>query len=117
MNMKSLARLSDYFQVAFDEPNTDSIRENEFETICCKLHLVTGEKLLDIGCEFVTYAARKYGAKVLGLTLNRPLHVKLNQFIAAAGLQGSAVKFMDYRNPVGVKFDKAVCLDPFISVG
>lgn len=116
-DMKSLARLSDYFQVAIDELNTDSIRENEFEAICCKLHLVTGEKLLDIGCELVTYAARKYSAKVLGITLNKPLHMKLNQFIAAAGLQGSAVKFMDYRNPVGVKFDKAVCLDPFISVG
>lgn len=116
-DMKSLARLNDYLQVAFDDPNLESIRENEFEAICRNLHLLRGEKLLDISCELLTYAAKTYGAKVLGLTLNHPFQIKLNQLIAAAGLQGSAVKLTDYRNPVGAKFGKAVCLAPFIVAG
>lgn len=116
-DLKSLARLNDYLQVVLDGPNPDSFRENEFEAICHNLHLSRGEKLLDIGCELLTYAAKIYDTKVLGLTLNHPFQIKLNQLIAAAGLQGSAVKFADYRNPVGAKFDKAVCLVPFIGVG
>jgi cyclopropane fatty-acyl-phospholipid synthase-like methyltransferase len=115
--MKSLALFSDYIQVEFDGINMDSIQEAEFEPICHKLNLTKDEKLLDIGCALTVYAAREQGAKVLGLTLNRPLHMKLNQAIAAADLQGSVVKFMDYRNLVGVKFDKAVCLEPFATVG
>lgn len=116
-NMKSLARLSDYLQVVFEDPTANSIRENEFEAICGNLRLLSGEKLLEIGCELLTYAAKMYGVKVFGITTNRELQAKLNLLIAAARLQGSVVKLMDYRNPVAAKFDKAVCLTPFITVG
>ena len=115
-NMKSLASLGGYFQVGLDETNTDLIQREEFEAICSKLMLMKGEKLLDVGCELVIYAAEEHSTNVIGITANKPLHTKLNQRIAAAGLRG-IVKLMDYRNLVGVKFDKAVCLDPFATVG
>jgi cyclopropane-fatty-acyl-phospholipid synthase len=115
--MKNMDLLHAYFQVGLDETNTGSIRGDEFEAICHKLNLTKGEKLLDIGCELVVYAAREHGAKVIGITVNKPLHMKFNQLIAASDLRGSVVKFMDYRNLVGVKFDKAVCLDPFAALG
>lgn len=115
-DLRSLAWLNDYFQVAFDETNPDSIWEAEFEPICRKLNLIRDQKLLDIGGELLIYAARKHGSKVVGLTLDRLLQLRLNQFIAASGLLGSAVKFMDCRNFVSVKFDKAVHLNPFTTV-
>lgn len=115
--VKSLVCLSEYFRLALDETNSDSILETEFERICRKLKLMRGEKLLDIGGELAIYAAKKYETNVLGITLSKPLHMKLNQCIAASGLPGSAVKLMDYRNLVSVRFDKAVCLDPFATMG
>jgi cyclopropane fatty-acyl-phospholipid synthase-like methyltransferase len=114
--MKNLAHLNDYFQVALDDIEADSIQNEGFEPICQRLDLATGEKLLDIGGELTIYAARKYATNVLGVTLNKPLHMKLNQCMAASGLLGGAVKFMDYRNLVSVQFDKAVCLDPFVTI-
>ncbi|MCA0454000.1 MAG: class I SAM-dependent methyltransferase [Chloroflexi bacterium] len=116
-NLRNLASLSAYFQVESDEANASSIRRDEFETVCRKLNLIKDDKLLDVGCELVTFAAENRGARVIGITVDMPLHLKLNHRIAAASLRGSVVKLMDYRNLVGVKFGKAVCLDPFATVG
>lgn len=110
--MTNLAMFNDYFQSTLDETNADPNQKDDFEEICQRLNLAKGEKLLDIGCEMTVYAAKNFGVNVLGVTVNKSVQTRLNQVIAGLGLPGSAVKLMDYRNLIGVKFDKAVCLDP-----
>ena len=52
----------------------DEAQENKLELICKKLYLEPGMKVLDIGCgwgAFGKYAAEKYGAEVVGITVSK----------------------------------------------
>lgn len=50
------------------------LQENKMNLVCEKIQLKEGERMLDIGCGWGTllaHAAKKYGAKVTGVTLAR----------------------------------------------
>src|SRR5699024_9733147 len=52
----------------------DEAQEKKLDTICQKLELQAGLRVLDIGCgwgSFAQYAAEKYGVEVLGVTVSR----------------------------------------------
>ena len=56
-----------------DTKTLDEAQENKLDLVCKKLQLKAGQTVLDIGCgwgSFAKFAAEKYGAKVLGVTVS-----------------------------------------------
>src|SRR5207245_11000450 len=54
--------------------NLEEAQEAKLELVCKKLELSPGLKVLDIGCGwggFAIYAAERYGAEVVGVTISR----------------------------------------------
>jgi cyclopropane-fatty-acyl-phospholipid synthase len=89
-----------------------TLEEAQFEKldmVCRKLDLMEGERVLDIGCgwgSFAQHAAREYGVRVLGITLSPPQAELATQRAKEAGL-GDKVEFQvrDYRDLPGEEFD------------
>ena len=97
-------------------------QKNKLELICRKLRLKPGERVLDIGCGwggFVVYAAKKYQAKVLGITLSEKQAQYAQEWIKREGLQDLAeVRLQDYREVQEKEgFDKLVSIGMFEHVG
>jgi cyclopropane-fatty-acyl-phospholipid synthase len=77
--------------------------------VCRKLALKEGERVLDVGCgwgSFAIHAAQNYGVKVLGVTLSEE-QVKLGrQRVAEAGLADRIeLRLADYREVRDERFD------------
>ncbi len=73
----------------------------KLDTVCSKLHLRPGERLLDIGCGWgalVQHAARHYDVEAVGITLSPPQADLARQRIADAGLDRQVeIRVADYR--------------------
>lgn len=94
----------------------DEAQEAKLDLTCRKLGLSPGKTVLDIGCgwgSFAKFAAERYGAKVVGVTVSEQ-QVKL----ARERCKGLPVEFrlQDYRDITGV-FDFIVSLGMFEHVG
>ncbi len=94
----------------------DDAQEAKLDLVCKKIGLKKGQKILDIGCgwgSFAKFAAEKYGAKVVGVTISKE-QVKL----ARENCKGLPVeiRLQDYRE-VDEKFDHIVSLGMFEHVG
>jgi len=99
-----------------DAPNLDIAQENKLELICRKLGLQPGMKVLDIGCgwgSFAKYAAEKYQAKVVGVTVSKE-QVELARTLCT-GLP-IEIRLQDYRD-VNEKFDRIVSVGMIEHVG
>ncbi len=99
-----------------DAKTLDEAQENKLELICKKLILKPGMRVLDIGCgwgAFGKYAAEKYGAEVVGVTVSKE-QVALGKELC----KGLPVEFrlQDYRD-VNEKFDKIVSVGMIEHVG
>lgn len=108
----------------FRTPNLtlDEAQSAKLETICRKLRLQPGQRLLDVGCGWgglVMYAAERYSVDALGITLSQPQADLANQRIKAAGLGGRCqVEIRDYRElEVAEPFDALVSVGMFEHVG
>ncbi|MGP8259500.1 MAG: cyclopropane fatty acyl phospholipid synthase [Acidobacteriaceae bacterium] len=94
----------------------DEAQFAKYDLICRKLHLSPGAKVLDIGCGwggFARYAAERYGAQVVGLTVSE------NQAAyARTRCQGLPVEILlqDYRSYAG-KVDAIASVGMFEHVG
>ncbi len=99
----------------------DTAQECKLEHICRKLRLQPGERLLDIGCGWgglARYAAEKFGAQVVGVTLSEKQAAYANALIARTGLADRvAVRLQDYRDLREEPFDKLVSVGMFEHVG
>ncbi len=99
----------------------DAAQEAKLDLICRKLRLRPGERLLDVGCGWgglVVYAAERYGATAVGVTLSRPQAELAAQRIEEAGLTTRCrVEIRDYRDLAGERFDKAASVGMFEHVG
>lgn len=109
-----------YFRDAND--TLERAQERKLDLICRKLMLHPGERLLDIGCGWgglILWAAEKYGARCLGITLSREQCDFVTQEIGRRGLTGRVeVRLQDYRDvPEDAAFDKIASIGMFEHVG
>ncbi len=99
-----------------DAKNLDEAQEAKLDLICRKIGLRRGERILDIGCgwgSFAKYAAEKYGVDVVGVTVS-----KEQALLGKELCQGLPVdiRLQDYRE-IDEKFDHIVSVGMFEHVG
>jgi cyclopropane-fatty-acyl-phospholipid synthase len=100
-----------------DAKNLDEAQEAKLDLVCQKLSLKGGERLLDIGCgwgSFAIFAAQRYGACVTGVTVSKE-QVALAE--ERAGNLPVAFRFQDYRDIRDGPYDHVVSLGMFEHVG
>jgi cyclopropane-fatty-acyl-phospholipid synthase len=100
----------------------DIAQEQKLDHICRKLRLAAGERFLDIGCGWgalAIWAAERYGAQALGVTLSRNQHDYAQARIRELGLEGRCeVRLLDYRDVLEERsFDKIASVGMFEHVG
>jgi cyclopropane-fatty-acyl-phospholipid synthase len=109
-----------YFRRADD--TLEIAQEQKLDHICRKLRLRPGERFLDVGCGWgalVRWAAERYQARSLGVTLSENQYEFARQSIRDAGLEGRCeVRLLDYRDvPEDEPFDKIASVGMFEHVG
>jgi cyclopropane-fatty-acyl-phospholipid synthase len=87
----------------------EEAQEAKLGLVCTKLALQAGERVLDVGCgwgSFAIHAATHYGVSVLGVTLSEE-QVKLGrERVREAGLEDRVtLRLADYRELGGEQFD------------
>lgn len=111
------------YSCAVFEPPGLSLEEAQlakYERICRRLELAPGDRLLEIGTgwgSFAVHAATRYGARVTTTTISQAQHAYVRERLEREGL-GDRVTLLleDYRNLSG-RFDKAVSIEMFEAVG
>lgn len=101
--------------------NLAQAQEDKLDLVCRKLRLQKGQRVLDIGCgwgSFAKFAAERYGVEVIGITLS-PEQIALGKELCA-GLPIELL-LMDYRDLpkhfADTPFDHIVSLGMFEHVG
>lgn len=94
----------------------DEAQEAKLDLVCRKIGLKKGDRVLDIGCgwgSFAKYAAEKYGASVVGITVS-----KAQAALACERCKGLSIEIrvQDYR-VLDEKFDHIVSIGMFEHVG
>ncbi len=112
-----------YTSAIMKDPNEtlEQMQTNKLATICEKLQLKEGEKLLDIGCGWgtlVNYAVETHDVQGLGVTISKQQVQWAEQISKEKGV-ADAASFLcsDYRDLVGVKYNKISCLEMAEHVG
>jgi cyclopropane-fatty-acyl-phospholipid synthase len=96
-------------------------QEEKLELVCSKLALERGERVLDVGCgwgSFAIHAAREHGVSVVGITLSEPQAALARERVAEAGLDDLIeIRVMDYRELGGERFDAVASIGMVEHVG
>jgi len=106
------------------EETLEELQDNKLKTVCSKISLKPGERMLDLGCGWGTlarFASKNFGAHVTGITLGRNQTAWGNSGLRRDGTPESQSKIlcMDYRDtpvPAG-KYNKITCLEMAEHVG
>lgn len=96
--------------------NLDEAQEHKLDLLCQKLDLKPGMQVLDIGCGwggFASYAAQKYGANVVGITVSKEQVAFANEKYNELPID---IRLQDYRTMTG-QFDRIVSVGMFEHVG
>jgi cyclopropane-fatty-acyl-phospholipid synthase len=105
---------NDFFKLFLDESMTyscgiwsrgattlEEAQATKLELVCTKLELQPGQRVLDVGCgwaSFAMHAAREHGVKVVGVTLSESQCQLAKQRVKDAGLEDQVeIRFQDYR--------------------
>lgn len=94
----------------------DEAQEAKLDLVCRKIGLKAGDRILDIGCgwgSFAKYAAEKYGASVVGITVSVEQAVLARECCKGLPIE---IRVQDYRS-VDEKFDHIISLGMFEHVG
>jgi cyclopropane-fatty-acyl-phospholipid synthase len=87
----------------------EEAQETKLELVCRKLALRAGERVLDVGCgwgSFAIHAASRHGVHVTAVTLSEPQARLARERAAAAGLSERVdVEVMDWRELSAGSFD------------
>jgi cyclopropane-fatty-acyl-phospholipid synthase len=88
-----------------EKKTLEQAQEEKLDTVARKLALEAGDRVLDVGCGwggFPLWAATKYGANVVGITLSPPQAEKARQRAEEAGVADRVeIRVMDYRDLAG----------------
>jgi cyclopropane-fatty-acyl-phospholipid synthase len=99
----------------------EAAQEEKLETVCRKLALKEGDRVLDVGCgwgSFPLRAATRHGASVVGITLSAPQAKRARQRAEAAGVADRVeIRVMDYRDLAGERFDAIASIGMVEHVG
>ena len=96
--------------------NLDEAQEAKLDLVCRKLRLKPGQKILDIGCgwgSFAKFAAEKYHVSVVGITVSKEQIALGRELCSGLPVQ---LEFKDYRDIEG-QYDHIVSLGMFEHVG
>jgi len=96
--------------------NLNEAQEAKLNLVCRKLGLKKGDRILDIGCgwgSFAKYAAEKYGTSVVGTTVSKEQVALAKEMCAGLPIE---IRIQDYRDLDG-KFDHIVSIGMFEHVG
>jgi len=99
----------------------EEAQEAKLDLICGKLDLEPGQRVLDIGCgwgSFAIHAAERHGVQVAGITLSAPQAEAAKRRVRDAGLEDRIeIRVMDYRDLGGEKFDAVASIGMVEHVG
>jgi cyclopropane-fatty-acyl-phospholipid synthase len=119
-----LGRHMAYSCAIFARPDEelDAAQLRKLDTICRKLRLQPGERLLDVGCgwgSLLLHAVRHYGVEAVGITLSERQAELARACIHEEGLADRcSVEVRDYRSLEGeAVFDKVASVGMFEHVG
>lgn len=111
-----------YSSAIFEDPAQDltAAQNNKYRRLAEAIDLQPGQKVLEIGCGwggFAEYAAKTYGASVVGLTISREQRDFAQQRIQNAGLgEKVEIRFQDYRDERG-EYDRIASIEMIEAVG
>lgn len=115
-----------YSCAIFDDPSSDAeplaqAQERKLELVCAKLALHPGERVLDVGCgwgSFALHAAARHGVRVVGITLSAPQAALARERArAAGGADRVEIRVADYRELRGERFDAIASIGMVEHVG
>ncbi len=99
-----------------DAKTLDEAQEAKLDLVCRKIGLKKWDRILDIGCgwgSFAKFAAEKYGASVVGITISVEQSSLAKEHCAGLPVE---IRMQDYRD-MNEKFDHIVSLGMFEHVG
>jgi cyclopropane-fatty-acyl-phospholipid synthase len=99
----------------------EEAQEAKLELVCTKLRLEAGQRVLDVGCgwgSFALHAAARHGVHVTGITLSEPQAQVARRRAEEAGLADKLdFRVMDYRDIGGERFDAVASIGMVEHVG
>jgi cyclopropane-fatty-acyl-phospholipid synthase len=99
----------------------EEAQEAKLELVCTKLGLEPGERVLDVGCgwgSFAIHAATRHDARVLGITLSKPQAELARRRVAERGLGDRVeIRMADYRDLDDGPFDAIASIGMVEHVG
>jgi cyclopropane-fatty-acyl-phospholipid synthase len=99
----------------------EAAQQQKLELVCKKLALKPGERVLDIGCgwgSFAVHAATRHGVEVVGITLSKPQARVARQRITAADIGDRVeIRVIDYRDLADERFDAIASIGMVEHVG
>jgi len=96
--------------------NLDDAQEAKLELVCRKINVHPGMRILELGCgwgSFAKYAAEKYGAEVLGVTISKEQVALGNELCQGLPVE---LRLQDYREVEG-QFDAVISIGVMEHVG
>jgi cyclopropane-fatty-acyl-phospholipid synthase len=111
-----------YSSALFEDDTADltAAQNNKYRRLAEAIDLQPGQKLLEIGCGwggFAEYAAKNYGANVVGLTISKEQRDFAQRRIHDAGLGDKVeIRFQDYRDERG-QYDRIASIEMIEAVG
>jgi cyclopropane-fatty-acyl-phospholipid synthase len=104
-----------------DGSSLEAAQRAKLELVCTKLALQKGERVLDVGCgwgSFAIHAAREHGVSVTGITLSEPQAALARKRAAEAGVEDLVdIRVMDYRDLDGEPYDAIASIGMVEHVG
>jgi cyclopropane-fatty-acyl-phospholipid synthase len=99
----------------------EDAQRTKLELVCTKLGLQPGERVLDVGCgwgSFAVHAAREHGVHVTGITLSEPQAAQARQRAAEAGVADRVeIRVADYRELRSETYDAIASIGMVEHVG
>ncbi|MBV9465568.1 MAG: class I SAM-dependent methyltransferase [Solirubrobacterales bacterium] len=99
----------------------EQAQEAKLELVCTKLGLREGQRVLDVGCgwgSFALHAATRHGARVLGVTLSEPQARLARERVKEAGVGDRVeIRVADYRELIDEPFDAIASIGMVEHVG